>query len=81
MYKDLCSPTGTWCCYIQLYSLQSPDSFDKNSNFTLQSKGVAGLALPRLNSLFMLLCDFNVLKGLFGLDSLEHFDGGGVIGM
>ena len=36
----------------------------KQLNFTWQNTGVSGLPLPRLISLFVLMCDFGVLKGL-----------------
>lgn len=39
-----------------------PNSCDKNSNFTLQNTGVAGLQPPRSASLFVLLCDFGDSK-------------------
>ena len=58
---------GCWCFpYLKekqfLRSWKPRDSIDKNSNFTSQNTGVAGLQLPRSVSLFVLLCDFGVLK-------------------
>lgn len=44
-----------------LLSLQLPDSFDKNSDFTWQSTGAAGPPPPRSLSLFVLLYDFGIL--------------------
>lgn len=43
----LCAPEN--CC-----------SFDENSHFTSQNKGAAGLPLPQMVSLFVLLCNFGV---------------------
>lgn len=39
-------------------SQKPPDSFDKHSTFTLQNARIAGLPLPQLLSLLVLLCDW-----------------------
>ena len=43
---------------LSVLSPKPPDSIEKNSNFNSQNTGVAGLPLPWLVSLFLLLCDF-----------------------
>lgn len=50
---------------IILLCSKPPDSTDRNSHFTLHNPGVAGVWLPRSVSLFVLQCDFSVLKGEF----------------
>lgn len=47
--------------YPHMLSSKPPDSVEKNSDFTGQNPGVAGLPPPPSFSLYVFLCDFGVL--------------------
>lgn len=59
--------------YLSMLSPKLQNSFDKNlSHFTSQNMGVASLPSPQSVSLFVLVCDFGVLKGLLTFTKLTN---------